>query len=125
MSGKQQAKKTPPKDVDEYLRGVPSHFLPALKALRAAIKSAAPKAEEVIAYGVPTYKYRGVLVSFAAAQKHCAFYVMSKKPIASRKEQLRAYDLAPTAIRFAADQTLPESLVIAIVKERMLENGES
>lgn len=124
MPGKQKAKKSPPKNVDEYLRGVPLHFLPALRALRAAIKSAAPNAEEVIAYGVPTYQYCGALVSFAAAQNHCAFYVMSKKPIASRKAQLRDYDLAPTAIRFAADQSLPESLVIAIVKERMQENDD-
>jgi uncharacterized protein YdhG (YjbR/CyaY superfamily) len=119
---KKDGKKTPPKDVESYLATVPAEAVAPLRALRQAIRAAAPDAEEVISYGVPTYKHHGVLVSFAATPKHCAFYVMSPGPIAARKETLEAYDTAPTAIRFPAARPLPAALVKAIVKDRIKEN---
>lgn len=119
---KQGTKKIAPKDVDAYLKTVPSAAVKPLQALRAMIKAAAPGAEEVISYGVPTYRYRGPLVSFSATPNHCAFYVMSPGPIAARKAELKAYDTAPSAIRFPAHTPLPEVLVTAIVKDRIAEN---
>lgn len=115
-------KKSPPKDVDAYLETVPAKAAPALRALRAAIRAAAPEAEEVISYGVPTYRLGGALVSFSATANHCAFYVMSKGPIAARRAELAGYDLAPTAIRFQPDSPLPEALVTALVRDRIAEN---
>ncbi len=112
-----------PDSVEAYLASVPTEALPALKALRAAIKAAAPDAEEIISYGVPTYRQRTAVVSFSATAKHCAFYVMSPKPIARRKNELEEYDLAPTAIRFSFEQRLPKTLVTAIVRERLEENA--
>ena len=117
-------KKTPPKDVDAYLKTVPPGSVAALQALRATIKAAAPNAAEVINYGVPTYRLHGPLVSFAATPKHCAFYVMSPGPILARKDALKAYDIAPTAIRFAPEQPLPKALVAALVKDRIAENAK-
>lgn len=72
--------------------------------------------------GAPTYLYRGNLVSFSAAAKHCAFYVMSPGPISRRKQELKGYDTAPSAIRFRPEAPLPEGLVTAIVQDRMREN---
>jgi uncharacterized protein YdhG (YjbR/CyaY superfamily) len=115
--------KTPPiKDVDAYLAGVPPRMAPALRALRATIRAAAPHAEEVMRMGAPTYLHHGTLVSFSAAAKHCAFYVMSPGPIARRKEELQGYDTAPSAIRFQPETPLPEALVTAIVQDRIREN---
>jgi uncharacterized protein YdhG (YjbR/CyaY superfamily) len=116
------AKKTAPRDIDAYLAGVAPGMAPALHALRAAIRAAAPQAEEVMRMGTPTYLHRGNLVSFSAAAKHCAFYVMSPGPIARRKEELRGYDIAPSAIRFQPDTPLPAALVAEIVQDRIREN---
>lgn len=44
--------------VDEYLLFLPDDKRIALEKLRAAIKKAAPKAEEYIGYGMPGYKYK-------------------------------------------------------------------
>ena len=49
-------------NVDEYIVGFPKEIQERLKAVRAAIKKAAPKAEEVISYQMPAYKYYGSLV---------------------------------------------------------------
>ena len=46
----------------------------ALKEIRKTIKTAAPKAEEVISYQMPGYKYHGMLVFFAAYKNHIGFY---------------------------------------------------
>jgi len=52
------------KDVDEYIAKAPKEVRGKLKELRAIIKSAAPKAEERISYGMPYYRYKGRLVYF-------------------------------------------------------------
>jgi uncharacterized protein YdhG (YjbR/CyaY superfamily) len=122
MNTTETAKKIPPKDVEAYLASVPTEAVTALQLLRSIIKAAAPDADEVISYGVPTYRYNGPLVSFAATSKHCAFYVMSPGPMLAMKDQLKDYDTAPSAIRFPANKPLPETLVTAIVKARILEN---
>ncbi len=115
-------KKTAPQSVDDYLEGVAPRMAPALRHLRAVIRAAAPEAEEIVRMGAPTYLYRGNLVSFSAAAKHCAFYVMSPGPIAARKAALAGFDTAPGAIRFQPDNPPPDDLITAIVQERVREN---
>ena len=54
-----------PKTVDEYLDKLSADVRTVLEKLRTTIKTTAPKAEEVISYGMPGYKYQGPLVYFA------------------------------------------------------------
>jgi len=64
-----------PKTVDEYLDRVSDSQRAALEKLRRDIRAAAPTAEECINYDMPSYRIASkILVSFAAAKKHCAFY---------------------------------------------------
>lgn len=50
------------KDVDEYIALSPQEVQDKLKELREIIKSAAPKTQELISYGMPYYYYKGRLV---------------------------------------------------------------
>ena len=52
--------------VDGYLATLPEDARGALAKLRKTIKTAAPKATEVISYQIPTFKHQGMLVGFAA-----------------------------------------------------------
>ncbi len=52
--------------VAAYLRAVPPAPRAALQQLRKTIKAAAPKATEVISYGIPMFKHHGMLVGYAA-----------------------------------------------------------
>jgi uncharacterized protein YdhG (YjbR/CyaY superfamily) len=64
-----------PKSVDEYLAGVPEPARRTLKKIRAAIRSAVPQeATEIISYRIPAFKYKGVLVWFAAFSNHCSLF---------------------------------------------------
>lgn len=111
-------------NVDAYLAQVDPAFVPALYDLRALILTVAPKAEEGISYGVPSYTWNGPLVAFGAAKKHCAFYGMSPKVLDGFKSELKGFSTSPGTIRFTPDRRIPEAIVRAIVEARMDENIE-
>jgi uncharacterized protein YdhG (YjbR/CyaY superfamily) len=120
MKKDQQPK--PPKNVDEYLAAVPEEVHPVLEKLRKTIRSAAPQAEEVISYQIPTYKYHGPLVHFAAFRNHCSFFAVSKSIMDRYSNELEPWDTSGTTIHFSAKNPLPASLVKKIVKARIEEN---
>ncbi|TAL65093.1 MAG: DUF1801 domain-containing protein, partial [Bacteroidetes bacterium] len=47
---------TKPKDIHEYIASHPKEIQKLLEQLRVTIKKAAPKAEEIISYGMPAFK---------------------------------------------------------------------
>ena len=95
-----------PQNIDEYLAPLSNETRAALEKLRRDIRSAAPKAEECISYGVPGFRFSGrLLVSFGAAANHCAFYP-GAHPVKAHKDELKAYDTSKGTIRFFK-QTIP------------------
>jgi uncharacterized protein YdhG (YjbR/CyaY superfamily) len=79
-------------------------------------------AEEVISYQIPTFKYHGPLVFFAAFRNNCSFYVVSKPIMEAFSSELKPWDISGTTIHFSAKKPLPASLVKKIVKARIEEN---
>ena len=114
-----------PKDVDEYLAGVPEPARGTLQAVRAAIRSAVPPgATEVISYRIPTFKYKGALVAFAAFSKHCSFFPMSYAVVELFKDELQDLLSSKGTIRFPVDKPLPSVLVKKLVKARIAQKDE-
>jgi uncharacterized protein YdhG (YjbR/CyaY superfamily) len=67
-----------PATVEEYLDEVPEPARTTLAKVRAVIQSVLPPgATEGISYGIPSYKYKGMLVGFGAFQSHCSLFVMN------------------------------------------------
>ena len=115
--------KAKPQTIDEYLAPLSKEKRAALEKLRRAIKSAAPKAEECISYGIPGFRLSGkLLVSFGAAEKHCAFYP-GAYPLKANQDELKTYDTSKGTIRFHADSPLPATLVRKLVKSRIAEHA--
>ena len=113
-----------PQTIDEYLAPLSAEKRAALEKLRKAIKSAAPKAEECISYGVPAFRLGGrLLVAFGAAAKHCAFYP-GAFPVKAHKAELEDYDTSKGTIRFQAESPLPATLVRKLVKARIAERAD-
>jgi uncharacterized protein YdhG (YjbR/CyaY superfamily) len=110
------------KDIDSYLADVPKDARTALEKLRKLIKATAPKAVEVISYQIPSFKYNGMLVGFAAFKEHCSFFVMSTKLMRVLKGELKPYSTATATIHFTPDKPLPVALIKKIVKARVAEN---
>src|SRR5258708_23921222 len=112
-----------PKSVDEYFAGIPEPARATLQKIRAAIRSAAPpEATEAITYRIPTFKYNGALVAFAAFSHHCSFFPMSYAVIGAFKNELKAFEVSKGTIRFPVDKPLPATLVNKMVKARIVEN---
>jgi len=53
------------KDVDSYIAAADMAARPILNELRQLVKATVPEVKEVISWGVPIYKYHGVLAGFA------------------------------------------------------------
>jgi uncharacterized protein YdhG (YjbR/CyaY superfamily) len=115
--------KSNPKSIDDYLDSVTEEQRNALEKLRRAIKSAAADAVECISYGMPAFRLGGkMLVSFAAAKNHCAFYP-GAQPLRTHADELKGYDLAKGTIRFSPDHPLPDKLVKKLVKTRIADRA--
>jgi uncharacterized protein YdhG (YjbR/CyaY superfamily) len=108
--------------VEEYLNDVPADKRMALEKLRKTIISVVPKAEEYISYGMPTFKYNGPLVSYAAFKEHCSLFPWGGSLIKKYAEELKPFKTSKGTIQFTINKPLPVSLVKKIVKERMKEN---
>ncbi len=108
--------------MDDYLASVPADARAALLKLRKTIRAAAPEATEEISYQVPTFKYRGGLVAYAAFPAHCTFFVMSTEVMRAHAKQLERYPVGKGSIRFPAEKPLPAALVTKLVKARIKEN---
>jgi len=111
------------KNVDDYIRQFPKEVQAMLQQLRSIIKTAAPKAEEVISYKMPGYKYHGMLVYFAGYKNHIGFYAAPTGHDAFKKE-LSKYKTGKGSVQFPLDKPLPLKLVTKIVKFRVVQNEE-
>ena len=108
-------------DIDKYLGKVPAEARATLEKLRKTIREAAPKAVEVISYGMPMFKQDGMLVAFAAFKHHCSFFP-GAAALETYKDELRSYKTSKGTIRFPFAEPLPASLVKRMVKSRISEN---
>lgn len=108
-------------DVNSYISGFPAGTRKLLKQLRDAIRKAAPDADELISYGMPAYKYHGVLVYFAGYQKHIGFYP-TPSVIKQFTERISQYKYSKGTVQFPLDKPIPVTLVTRMVKCRIQEN---
>jgi uncharacterized protein YdhG (YjbR/CyaY superfamily) len=108
--------------IDQYLDAQPEPERRVLEKLRKTIKEIVPEAEEIISYGMPAFRYHGVLVGFAAAKDHFGFYPFNSSTVAQFKDELKGYSLSKGTIRFPKYKPLPDALIKKIVKARVQEN---
>ena len=119
---KVSAKLQPAQTVDEYLARIPEPARGTLKMIRATIRSAAPReATEVISYRIPAFKYKGILVWYAAFSDHCSLFPGSAV-VADFKDELKKYPTSKGTIQFPIDKPLPATLVKRLVKAKVAEN---
>ena len=109
------------KTMDEFISAFPKNVQDILEELRRVIRESAPKSEETISYGIPTFKLNGNLVHFAAFKNHIGFYPTPSAIVAFKKE-LAPYKQAKGSVQFPIDQPIPLDLVKRIVGYRVKEN---
>jgi len=119
VSGAKTKRSAAPKTVDEYLALVPEPAHGTLMKIRASIRSAVPaEATEALSYGIPAFKYQGMLVWYAAFAKHCSLFPTAAV-IEKFRNELKRYSISKGTIQFPIDRPLPPALVKKIVKARV------
>jgi uncharacterized protein YdhG (YjbR/CyaY superfamily) len=112
-----------PKDVDEYIAGVPEPARTTLNKIRAIIRSVVPpEATEAISYGMPAFQYKGPLFGYAAFKNHCSLFPMGSSVIVAFKEELKGFETAKGTIRFPIDKPPAATLIKKLVKARIAQN---
>ena len=115
--------KVVPETVDQYIAAFPADVKKRMQQLRKTIKAAAPKAEEVISYQMPGYKYLGMLVYFAAYKNHIGFYP-GAGGILEFYKKLSSFKSAKGSVQFPNDRPIPYEVISKIVKFRVKQNFE-
>ena len=111
-----------PKDIDGYISQFPADTQAILEKVRATIRHAAPDAKEVISYQMPAFRLHGILVYFAAWQKHIGLY----PPIFGDKalEKAGARYAGPKGnLQFPLDEPIPYGLIERIVMLRVKQDA--
>ena len=110
---------TVPGTVDEYLAKVPEPARSTLNRVRAVIQSVVPAGTtEVLSYRMPAFKYKKVLVWYAAFSDHCSLFPTASV-IEKLGEELKAYSVSKGTIHFSTDKPLPSPLLKRIVQARL------
>lgn len=107
------------KDVDSYIASSGREARPKLKEIRKIIKSTIPKAEEGISWGVPFYKFHGVLAGFAAFKNHVSFGFANVLDSRDRKMlEEKGYITGKKTIQIKFDQKVPTTAIKQILKAK-------
>lgn len=107
--------------MEEYIASFPENTQKILIEVCEAIRSVVPEGtEEIISYGMPTFKYKKNLVHFAAWNNHLGFYP-TPSGIKEFQDQLSIYEGAKGSIKFPYSQPIPIDLIKEIVQFRVKE----
>ncbi len=118
--------KTDYRTADEYIATFPDDVQRVLQTVRQTIREAVPDAEEVISYQIPVFKFHGWLLYYSAYKNH---YSLSCPPPFTLfevfKNELSAYEVTKSAIKFPLDQPIPVKLIGDMAMFRAKENIEN
>jgi uncharacterized protein YdhG (YjbR/CyaY superfamily) len=106
--------------VDHYIASQPEASRPILERVRAAIRKALPKAEEMISYQIPAYKLPvGYVIYFAGFKQHWSLFPAQAPLVAAFEKELAPYETnGKGTIRFPLSGKVPVGLVGRIAKFR-------
>jgi uncharacterized protein YdhG (YjbR/CyaY superfamily) len=104
--------KTDFKSVDDYIATFAGEDAEGLRAIRKAILSAVPDAEERISYQIPAFYFHGWIFYMSAHQKH--FKLACPPPSAAFEafsSELSTYKMPKSAVILPKNKPLPHDLI--------------
>lgn len=110
-----------PTTVDAYIAAAPAELQPRLQKVRAAIRRAAPRAEESIKYRIPAYVQEGHLIFFSIFKNHIGVYPRTAG-MEQYAEELAPYRAPGRSFHFPHDRPVPYGLIGKLAKVRLQEN---
>jgi uncharacterized protein YdhG (YjbR/CyaY superfamily) len=109
-----------PASIEAYIAAAPAAGQPHLRKLHALLRTAAPKAQEAIKWGMPFFVEPRFLFSFSAHKVHLDF-APSSELLQQYAGQLGEYKATKHMLQVRYDQPLPELLIRKMAKDRVRE----
>lgn len=109
---------TKPSDVDSYIASSDEKAQPHLKEMRKIVTSTLPEAEEGISWGVPWYRYHGMIAGFTAYKNHITLEIWADELQDDHREMLedKGYKTGKRTVQIKYDEEVPAAEI-----QRMLE----
>jgi uncharacterized protein YdhG (YjbR/CyaY superfamily) len=108
--------------IDDHIKSVEPAKRVELERIRRIAHEELPGAEEIISYGMPSIRYKGVtVIGFDAHKSHVGIYPYSGRIIRNMRE-LDEYKSTPGAIQEKLDHLLPEELIRKLIRERLTQD---
>jgi uncharacterized protein YdhG (YjbR/CyaY superfamily) len=114
------SKKLRPTTITQYINAAPRQAQKKLREMRACIRASAPGAEESLKWGMPSFSYKRILVTFAAFKHHVGLYP-TPAAVRALAEDLTGYVTGKGSIQFPLEKPLPLALIRKIVAFRVRE----
>lgn len=110
-------------DVDSYIKAADKQAQPLLKEIRSTIQSTIPNVEEGISWGVPFYRYHGLLAGFSVFTRHASFGLCAVLDPKDREAlEKKGYKTGSKTIQIRFDQKVPTAVIQRILKARAKAN---
>ena len=104
-------------NVDSYIASAEPEARPTLTRLRELVKSTVPEAEESISWGVPFYKYYGLLAGFSVFAHHASFGLAFALDDKIRETlEAKGYKAGSKTVQIRFDQEVPDAEIRQILE---------
>jgi len=117
------SKKTKPKSIAEYINAAPKDAQKKLREMHASIRAAAHGANENLKWGMPSFSYQRILVTFAAFKHHIGFFPTAAA-VKTFGKDLSKFKTGKGSIQFPLEKPLPLPLIRRITKFRVRKSLE-
>lgn len=106
-------------NVEDYIASSEPEARPKLEELRDLVKSTIPKADEGISWGVPFYKYHGMLAGFAPFKNHVSIWFPTMRLETEDRKILeqKGYTTKEKTILIKYDQKVPTAELKKLLKD--------
>lgn len=108
-------------EVDKYFAVQSDEALERLTLIRDLVKKLVPDATEVISYGMPAFRFHGMLLYYSANKNHIGLYALPTSNI-EFANRLKEYKTGKGSIQFPFTKPLPVDLIEDIIMYRVKEN---
>jgi uncharacterized protein YdhG (YjbR/CyaY superfamily) len=115
------------KSVDDYIAAQPPEVRPVLEQVRAAIRKAIPRSEEVISYQIPAYRIDGqTAIFFAGFKEHFSLYPIAGAAVDAFEKELAPYEVNNKGtVRFPLGGKVPVRLIGKLARFKAKEAKEA
>jgi uncharacterized protein YdhG (YjbR/CyaY superfamily) len=110
--------------VDAYIAQFPKDTAQRLKTVRKLIEKQLPGAEQVISYGIPTFKINGkYVIYFSGWRDHISLHPIPPKGDANFQNELKRYQTGKGTVQFPHELPLPLDFIRRFIEFQVKERA--